>query len=409
MTATVWAAPPARAAVTLVASPGGSGMACTTASPCSLTEARSQAASAPGSDIALTAGTYSLSASLEIGGFTIRPLTAGERPVLRFTGASRIYANNPSARIQGLRIESLDLGATAWAVDLLAGIAERLEVVAGGTSSANGVLLQNGATLSDSTVWTTSPFGSALNTGNGGGTIRNVTALATGANSTGFFTNDSYVSGPATITIQNTILRGERADLEAYSSTPAEPIAISTDHSNYVNSSVTGPHATFTDLGGRQTTAPVFVDAAAGNLRQAASSPTRDAGAPVAGLSATALDGQARVQGSAPDIGADEFAVAPSTLTPGALKRKPNGTARLTLTASAPGTATVTGPRIKPVTITFGASGAAKAKIKLTKAGKRRLARTGKVRTTLSVTWSPTSGAGTSPDPVTVTLKKRKR
>ncbi len=53
---------------------------------------------------------------------------------------------------------------------------------------------------------------------------------------------------------------------------------------------------------------PVFADAEGGNFRLAAESPCIDAGdASAAGLPATDLDGDARVQGAGVDIGADEY------------------------------------------------------------------------------------------------------
>ncbi len=52
---------------------------------------------------------------------------------------------------------------------------------------------------------------------------------------------------------------------------------------------------------------PVFADAPSGDFHPLAASPTRDAGSSYSGLSATDLDGGARVQGSSVDIGCYEF------------------------------------------------------------------------------------------------------
>ena len=55
------------------------------------------------------------------------------------------------------------------------------------------------------------------------------------------------------------------------------------------------------------TAPPQFVNAAGGDFRQLASSPTRNAGATDAKTGTLDFDGEARVQESAIDIGADEF------------------------------------------------------------------------------------------------------
>src|SRR5205823_253263 len=68
------------------------------------------------------------------------------------------------------------------------------------------------------------------------------------------------------------------------------------------------------DVGTVSSTAPVFVNATAGDFRQTAGSvSTIDKGAAIGGLDPTSdLDGEPRSLGSAPDIGADELPGAPS-------------------------------------------------------------------------------------------------
>lgn len=66
--------------------------------------------------------------------------------------------------------------------------------------------------------------------------------------------------------------------------------------------------------GDNQTAEPVFVNAASGDFHQVLGSPTIDAGTGGLGLGTLDFDRQARVQGPAPDIGADEF---PQSSPPG--------------------------------------------------------------------------------------------
>ena len=68
---------------------------------------------------------------------------------------------------------------------------------------------------------------------------------------------------------------------------------------------------------GNISVAPLFVDAGAGDYRQAPGSPTVDAGTTDPDLGTTDLDGDARTLGSAPDIGADELVPAVTPPPPG--------------------------------------------------------------------------------------------
>jgi hypothetical protein len=77
---------------------------------------------------------------------------------------------------------------------------------------------------------------------------------------------------------------------------------------------VTGS-ATIADLGGNQTAAPLFVDAAHGDYREAPGSPTIDAGI-ADQLGPLDIAGNTRILGAAPDIGAYEFVPPPAVPRP---------------------------------------------------------------------------------------------
>jgi hypothetical protein len=71
-------------------------------------------------------------------------------------------------------------------------------------------------------------------------------------------------------------------------------------------------------LGGNQTVlTPLFENEPLGNFHQISGSPTIDAGTPDPLLGSDDFDGQPRVQGCAPDIGADEFPSPPCPSPPG--------------------------------------------------------------------------------------------
>src|SRR5436190_8535806 len=92
-------------------------------------------------------------------------------------------------------------------------------------------------------------------------------------------------------------------------------------HSNWYVQQTQSPNGVINGADGNQATKPVFVNAAAGDYRQAPGSPTIDAGleAPING--AFDVDGDTRTLGNTDvgagttDIGADEFVFAPAATT----------------------------------------------------------------------------------------------
>ena len=88
------------------------------------------------------------------------------------------------------------------------------------------------------------------------------------------------------------------------------PGNIAATHSNFDTSSPEG-EAKVIDGGGNQTAPPVFVNAENGDFREAAGSPTIDAGI-ADQLGPLDLAGNPRILGAAPDIGAYEFVPPPA-------------------------------------------------------------------------------------------------
>ena len=100
-----------------------------------------------------------------------------------------------------------------------------------------------------------------------------------------------------TAVARNSIFRGDE-DVRVFSG------SLTVDHSNFDPAASSG----YLDGGNNQSAAPVFVDAAAGDFREAGSSPTINAGtgADVA-LGLADPNGVSRNFGGAPDIGAFEY------------------------------------------------------------------------------------------------------
>jgi hypothetical protein len=146
---------------------------------------------------------------------------------------------------------------------------------------------------------------------------RNVTAVATGSGGVAILADALGSTSKATVNLVNVIARGGPggADLQAITDSSGGQATIIATRSNYETESVVGTQADISNGGGNQLfNAPLFVNAAAGDYRQAAGSPTIDAGAnePING--AFDFEGDPRQIGTT-DIGADEFIIAPAATT----------------------------------------------------------------------------------------------
>jgi hypothetical protein len=89
---------------------------------------------------------------------------------------------------------------------------------------------------------------------------------------------------------------------------------ITVGNSNWLDGATDGAGASILDGGGNQSSAPAFVNEAVGDYRQAAGSPTIDAGLSEFIDGDFDFDGDPRQIGTI-DIGADEFVVAPAATT----------------------------------------------------------------------------------------------
>jgi hypothetical protein len=159
--------------------------------------------------------------------------------------------------------------------------------------------------------------------------VRNVTAVATGANSFGafyFYATASPPVGPtATISAKSLIAQGTSQDIRVRGQGTGTTVAMNLDHSDYdsaIDEDAMGGTASVTAPGtgtGNITGAPML---AADGFHQVAGSPTVNAGATDGNSGTTDVDGQHRTIDTTPDIGADELAFPTSTTvgcTPGSL------------------------------------------------------------------------------------------
>ncbi len=300
------------------AAPTGSGTACSQASPCSLPEAIAKAAS--NDEVIVGAGSYSVSAPLfppaEATGVYIHGDLAAPMPKIVGATAGVPIGMTADSRVSYLEISNSGSLASA-AICNPGGLIDRVRLMAVGEAST-GLTINGNCTARDSLVRadglaSIAVFAYGYSPSTAIGTARNLTAIATGSQSTGILAkyNEEFVPGSYTLDLKNSIASGESSDLVARPSTGG-PGNIVVTNSNY---DVAQPEAPGTITGdSNQTAPPVFVDAANGDYREAAGSPTIDAG--VADQTGTLdLEGNPRSLGAAPDIGAFEFDLQPPSVS----------------------------------------------------------------------------------------------
>jgi hypothetical protein len=333
------AAAPAQAA-TRYASPSGTG-----AYPC--TDNSSEAAMCPvdiavngasgSDDVVLANGTYATNFQMLIQpGVTVHG-TPGSPPTIignaTNAGLGEIRLSSGST-LRDVRVEVGDGPTFSTAVVNWSGHMERVYAYTPGLFNNEGcTVAQLGGvvpTVTDSVCVTDSIGHYGLRAGTLGqsGTValRNVTAVGRGGAAAGI----QALSNGDTLTVNasNVIADGPTNDVEARNDASGDktlhPVTVNLDHSNYATVSfpggTVGVSATTAGSGTNVTQAPVFRDAPNGDFRQASTSAgTIDRGTAGA-LSGGELDleGGARNQGTAPDIGADEISVssAPTVTAP---------------------------------------------------------------------------------------------
>jgi hypothetical protein len=313
------------AAEVRVASPtGGSSGTCTASEPvCSLQHAVSVAV--PGDQVAMLPGDYpettpvTINAAIGVGGISGQP-----RPRIVSTASSAVEVTADNASVHDLRIEDSNAAGVALDVEA-ASTADR--VIA--TSSANIACLPAfGAVIRDSVCLSTAANEAAVRFFYSGAfgptqpattaTLRNVTAVATNGNSFGIEMHTEDV-GVITLNATNVIATGSGTAADVSATNNGTSVTINLDHSNYDTENEPGASTTVTDPGSgtNQLALPQFSDPSSGEFHEAAGSPTIDRGADDGLLGPLDLDGESRVQGPAPDIGADEVTVATATPPPG--------------------------------------------------------------------------------------------
>ena len=304
----------ASAATQRHAAPTGSGTACTSAAPCSLTEAVEAADDYD--EVVVAPGDYPLT-GLKASAVTIHGVAGEPRPRLLFDGGP-----TPAMRMRYGTLRDVEIDQAPGNTGILLAVEDSTldQVVARGTGQPDWQTLWTGGdvTIRDSIVVAPGWDGTAIRVDAPGNlataTLRNVTAIAPEPGGVAIHTEASGAKGYAAVLARNVIARGTFRGLEAETDNTGASATITAGHSNWQGGWVWGTHASIADGGGNQTAAPVFVSAAGGDYHEAPGSPTVDAGMTEFLDGPFDIDGDPRQIGGT-DIGADELLVAPEAVT----------------------------------------------------------------------------------------------
>jgi hypothetical protein len=297
------------------ASPTGQLGGCTATNPCGVTQAIVGAKA--GDEVILAPGKYPLAQNLFAPGqITIHGVTGQPRPRLVFSGPGQFGLDvMPATTLRHLEVhqEQTAVGAVAIAVDS----ATLDQVVVKGAANGPTVQMRGDSTMRDSVVVASAAGLPAISALKGASTMRNVTAIATGTGGPAISAWAAGVTGTVTVDATNVIARGGPGGRSLATSTDNSGAYawITMRHSSWTGEYVSGSKAKIVDAGDNQHSAPAFVNAATGDFRQAAGSPTIDAGLSDAiNNGPFDLDGDPRSIGTT-DIGADEFVPPPPAPT----------------------------------------------------------------------------------------------
>jgi hypothetical protein len=289
------------------AAPNANGVNCTQIEPCSFPDAVNGASA--NDEVILTAGEYTISgAPLNVvyGGLQIHGDTGGPMPrvVAALGGWPAINMSAEGSSISDLEVVNKETEGEGIRCRSTSRV-ERVRATGIGEGAA-GLVQEQSCLVRDSLLLGegTNSLGMDSRGDESTTTVRNVTAIATGVNSVGIQSRYTGLAGGHHILVLgNSIASGSTFDLRAEDSAQG-PGTIQVTNSNFDNVSATG--AATISGSANQVAPPAFVDAGAGDYREAPGSATIDAGSGE-GIGPLDLAGNPRLLGAAPDIGAFEF------------------------------------------------------------------------------------------------------
>lgn len=265
----------ATAATRYAAPAGGMVPGCSQVTPCSLEYAIT--AASPGDEVVVTAGQYTVGATIETEtSLWIHGPLGDEKPRI-FAAEKSVLKSFAPQRISDLELESTNNPDGVLFVPADGTVLERLKLFARGADSL-GLRPGNNFTMTDTLVFaenSTEATGVFIQ-GTGSGTVqlRNDTIVAEGSNAVGLSVFMVGKDSALTVEATNVIASGTRVDALAQKSSEAtgSTVAVRFDHSNLDSS-----EGAVTSTNG-QTAPPQFFPPNPRGFQQAPTSPTIDAG-----------------------------------------------------------------------------------------------------------------------------------
>jgi hypothetical protein len=295
------------------AAPTGSGTACTQPAPCSLEEAINNAKASE--EVIVGGGTYELSKSAIVSaeGVYVHGDLGSAPPVINAAlGNVAVGVYPPKSRLAHVDV----VNSAKVAIAVYCGIEATVEGVRATTvgETSHAVSMVHSCTARNSTFHATGKGSTAILASCESTTLtaRNVTAVASGEGSVGiraYNTNFLFPKQTCVVDVRNAIASGDGADIQAQGGLEGETkLEAASSNFDVVQQLVS---STVVEGPGNQTSPPIFVNAGAGDYREAPGSPTIDAGVPDPLSEPYDLDGNPRTVGPAPDIGAYEYVPPP--------------------------------------------------------------------------------------------------
>jgi hypothetical protein len=304
------ALPSVASAAERYASPTGGGVGCTSAVPCSLADAVKVAVE--GDEVIASPGDYPLTKTLEDQAkITIRGVPGQPRPRLLFSGPYQTGLRLMNGSL--LRDVEIEQAEAVAAVDTSGARLDRVVVRGGRGVYDCSVSLLNGIIRDSIVISDRLPICSFADGVPNTSVYRNVTAVTTQLGQAAILI--SAPSASATVDLTNVIAQGPSGPgFRIVTDLPGSQATVTATHSNFGDPDILGGNIQFIDGGGNQHAAPSFVNAAAGDYREAPGSVTIDKGINEPLNGAFDVDGDPR-RIFTTDIGADEFVPAPTVVT----------------------------------------------------------------------------------------------